>query len=124
MLPAAALTKCPRLFPAQNTGSLFRRACRKGWQPPRLESHDGVAVGREIVGYGGRRDDRFGRTAFDGNTLQELIFGDVDVVQPLAVIRTGRQSFIDAEGEAFQVCAVRIDAPKIGFGAAGSAERS
>ena len=83
-----------------------------------LESHDCFAVGGEIVGYGGRLDDRFGRTAFDGNTLQELVFGDVDLVQPLAVIRTGRQSFVDAEGEAFQVCSVQIDAPKIGFGTA------
>src|SRR5437016_8550549 len=53
-----------------------------------------------------------------------MSFRRVEVVQPLAVIRTDRHALINAISKAHQVCAVRIDAPKIGFGTARSAYRA
>ncbi len=85
-------------------------------------NNDGLAVGGKIVGFGGGLDDCFGSAAVHGNALEKMIVGGVHVVQPLAVIRTGRHPVVDTEGELLQVCAVRVDAPKICFGPTGPAD--
>src|SRR5258708_16871866 len=53
-----------------------------------------------------------------------MVFGGGNVVHPFAVIRTDRPSIVDAKSKAQQVCAIGIDTPKVGFGAARPADAS
>src|SRR4029077_9421149 len=48
-----------------------------------FECGDGFSLGGQRVRFGGRLDDCFGRTPVDGDALEEMILGGVNVVQPL-----------------------------------------